>query len=89
MSAITTIISIMPLIQQAAGVITSFVGDDDDKARADKTIQDALEIIGAVAPLVDAFSRGQDVTPDDVRASLAGMDSALGAFDAEIAKQGG
>lgn len=89
MSAITVITSVMPLIKQAADTIAAFDGTDDQQARGDSTLQQALEVIGALAPLVDSFSRGMDVTPDDVRGALATMDDAQAAFDAEIAKQGG
>lgn len=88
MSAITTIVGVMPLIKSAADTIAAFSGTDD-QARESNAIQDAAEIIGAVAPLVDAFSRGVDVTPEDVREALIGMDQALASFDAEIARQGG
>lgn len=88
MSAMTVITGLMPLIKNAADVIQTFTGTAEE-ARSNSVITDALEIIGATAPLVDSFARGMEVTEEDVRAALAGMDQALDAFDAEIARQGG
>jgi hypothetical protein len=88
MSAIQVIQGFMPLIQNAADLVATFTGTDDE-ARGDSTIQQALEVIGTLAPLVDSFSRGANITPEQVRSALAGMGPALADFDAEIAKQGG
>lgn len=89
MPSIQVIQGFMPLFQEAAEAIKAFTGTDDDEARGDSKIQQALEIIGALAPLADSFSRGMDVTPEDVRSELATMDDKVALFDAEIAKQGG
>lgn len=88
MSTITTIAGLMPLVQQAAGVIAAFQGDAKAAATTQK-IADAVEVLNAGAQLAESFSRGIEVTPEDVRAALAGMDDALASFDAEIARQGG
>lgn len=84
----TAILSILPMIQTALGVIGSFTGS----AKLAKTtgyIQEAVGVVTALTPLVTQFGSGKEVTPEDVRAALAGKDAALAAFDAEIAKQGG
>lgn len=86
MSAASTITGLMPLLKSAADTIAAFTGTADE-ARGNNVIQDAAEVISVIAPLVDSFSRGNEVTPEEVRASLAGMDQALDAFDAEIARQ--
>jgi hypothetical protein len=85
-SAISTITGLMPLVKQAAETIGQFTGTAEEASRSN-VIQDAAEVIGAIAPLVDTFSRGVEVTPEDVREALVGMDTALEAFDAEIARQ--
>ena len=86
MSASTTLAGLMPLVQSAAGVIAAFRGDAA-AASTDAKIADAVEILQAGADLATAFSRGEEVTPENVRNALAGMDDAIADFDAEIAKQ--
>jgi hypothetical protein len=88
MSAISVITSLMPLVQSAASVIQSFQGDAK-AASTNSAIADAAEVLSVVAPLVESFSRGIEVSPEEVREALVGMDQALDAFDAEIQKQGG
>lgn len=86
MSAASTIAGLMPLLKQAADTIAQFTGTPEEASKS-SVIGDAAEVLGAIVPLVESFSHGMEVTPDDVRASLLGMDQALDAFDAEIAKQ--
>lgn len=86
MSAITTITSLMPLVKQAADVIAAFRGDAQ-QASSDTKIADAVEVLTAGAQLAESFSRGIEITPDDVRVALANMDEKIAAFDAEIARQ--
>lgn len=88
MSTISVITGLMPVLKSAADVIQQFTGTAEE-ARENSVVSDALEIIGALSPLVDSFAHGSEVTPEDVRAALAGMDEALSDFDAEIARQGG
>lgn len=77
----------LPLLTSALDVFRAFKGDAA-AAQADSKVQDAVGIFGAVAPLVEGFfARGEPVTPDQVRASLAGFTAALAAADAEILKQ--
>lgn len=78
--------AIVPLIQSALDVIAAFQGDAQ-AASKDRKFSDAVEVINAVAPLLDSFSRGIDVTPEDVKDALVGMDDALAKFDEEIARQ--
>lgn len=87
MPAISVILGLMPLIQSAAQVVTAFAGDDDDRARQDQKLADAFDVITSVAPLIETFTQGGNVTEADVREALDGYDDALAAFDAEIARQ--
>lgn len=80
------ILTIVPLIQTALGVIGAFQGNAQT-AKVTGQIQDAIGVVTALTPLVQQFTSGQEVTPEQVRAALAGKDAALAAFDAEIAKQ--
>lgn len=86
--SVSAIIGLMPLVKQAADAIAAFTGSAEE-ARGSNVIQDAAEVISVIAPLVDSFSRGTEVTPEEVRATLDGMDKALADFDLEIARQGG
>lgn len=88
MSAITVILGLMPLIKAAAETVLSFTGDDD-QARNDTTVSNAFDVITAVAPLIETFTNGGDVTEVDVKQALDGYDQALADFDAEIARQEG
>lgn len=81
-----TISTLMPLVKQAADTIAQFTGTAEEASKS-SVITDAAEVLAAVVPLVDAFTRGQEVTPEDVRRQLDGMDDALSALDAEIARQ--
>jgi hypothetical protein len=84
--SITVIQGIMPLLKAAADAIAAFTGNDE-AARADSVFTNAAEVFGALTPLIDAFTRGANVTEEDVRNALVGMDQALAGFDAEIARQ--
>jgi hypothetical protein len=86
MSAGTVLASVMPMLRSAIDVIESFSGSAAE-AKADDVIQNAADMIGAVVPLIESLRNGEEITPDDVREALAGMDDALGLFDAEIARQ--
>ena len=89
MSAITVILGLMPLIKNAAETVLAFTGDKDDQARNDTTLSNAFDVITAVAPLIETFTNGGDVTEVDVKQALDGYDQALADFDAEIARQEG
>lgn len=75
---------VLPLITAAVDTIQSFSGDDP---QSDSTLQNAVEVLGQVFPLIETFANGDEVTQDDVREALAGYDTALSDFDAEILKQ--
>ena len=78
---------ILPLIQSAIGVLGAFKGSAVE-AKATGYVQDATSVITALSPLVDQFANGHEVTPDDVKAALAGKDAALAQLDALIAAKG-
>lgn len=82
------IAALLPLLNTALEVFGQFKGSAA-QAKATGYVQDALSVINAATPLVQQFGNGIEVTPDQVRAALAGKDAALAAFDAEIAKHGG
>lgn len=83
-----TLLALLPLLNNALDVFGAFNGSAAE-AKATGYVQDALSVINAVTPLVQQFGNGTEVTPDQVRAALAGMHQALADFDAEIAKHGG
>jgi hypothetical protein len=82
------ILSILPLIQTALGVIGSFKGSPQ-LAKTTGYIQEAVGVVTALTPLVQQFGDGKEVTPEDVRAALEGKDAALARFDELIAAKGG
>jgi hypothetical protein len=86
MSAGTVLASVMPMLRSAIDIFESFSGSAAE-AKLDDTIQSAADIVAAVVPLIDSLRNGEEITPDDVREALAGMDDALSLFDAEIARQ--
>ncbi len=78
------ILSILPLIQSAIGIIGTFNGSAQ-MAKNTGYVQGAIGVITKLTPLVQQFGAGKEVTPDDVRLALAGMDAAISEFDALIA----
>lgn len=82
------ILSILPMLSQAIGVIGSFTGNAQ-AAKVSGVVQDAVGVVTALTPLVQKFGAGEEVTPDDVRTALAGKDKALADFDAAIKAKGG
>lgn len=82
------ILSILPLIQTALGVIGQFKGSAK-MAKTTGYVQDAIGVVSALAPLVEQFGQGKEVTPEDVRDALADKDEALAEFDRLIKEQGG
>ncbi len=82
------LLALLPLLNTALGVFGQFKGTAA-QAKATGYVQDALSIVNVVTPLVQQFGNGKEITPDQVRAALAGKDKALADFDAEIAKHGG
>lgn len=82
----TTIKALQTLITEAMDTIANFEGTADEASR-DSVIQDAIEVISAVTPLLEDFGRGTEITPQDVRVSLVDMDDALERLDKEIDRQ--
>lgn len=78
--------SLMPVLQSAFSVVAAFKGSAAT-AKTTSGIQDAIQIIGAVVPLVQQFGAGQEVTPEEARAALGTSTRALIDFDDEIARQ--
>jgi hypothetical protein len=79
------ILTVLSLINQATGVIAAFKGGAV-AAKVSGAVQDAVQVIGVLTPLVKQFGDGEEVTEAHVRAALDGMHNALASFDAEIAK---
>lgn len=82
------ILALIPLFQSALSVIGAFKGSAVE-AKATGYFQDALGIVTAVTPLITQFGNGEEVTPEQVRAALAGKDAALASFDELIKQKGG
>lgn len=76
--------TLISLINPALSLLGAFTGSAQE-AKISGAVQDAVGVVNALTPLVTQFTSGMEVTPDDVRAALAGMDSALADFDAAIA----
>lgn len=90
-STLSTITGVLGIINPALGVIGSLVasfGGGDTGAKFNKVsgqVKDAANVVSSLAPLLQQFADGEDVTPDQVRGALVGMDAALSEFDALIA----
>lgn len=84
--SLAVIQGIVPVLTSALNAIAAFTGSDQ-AARNSNIITNAVDIIGALGPLVEDFAAGSDVTEEDVRSALAGMDEQLATFDEEIRKR--
>lgn len=82
------ILTAVELGKRAFDTIAGFTGNAA-AAKASAAVQDAVSVIAAVTPLVQSFANGQEVTPEQVKAALAGKDAALAEFDKLIAQKGG
>ncbi len=80
------ILSILPLLNTALGVIGAFNGSAQ-LAKTTGYVQDAVSVVNALTPLVAQWGDGKDVTDEDVRNALAGKDAALKQFDDLIASK--
>lgn len=80
------LLSLVSIAQSAMSVIGSFTGQAH-AAKLNGQLQDAVSVVNAVTPLINQFASGTEVTEEQVRAALAGKDTALASFDAEIARQ--
>lgn len=92
-NTISTISTVLGLINPALGVIGSLVSsfgsskNSDTFTKVSGQVQDAASVVTALAPLVQQFANGSEVTPEDVRAALAGSSDAIKAFDDMIAQK--
>lgn len=84
MNILTTILG---LVTPALNVLSAFTGNAQ-AAKASAVVQDAVGVVTALVPLVQQFGRGDDVTEDDVRTALAGMDTQIAKFDEAIKAAG-
>jgi hypothetical protein len=75
-----TVTLVLPLISEALAVIAAFKGDAN-LARSTGQIQDAIDVVESLIPLVVDWGNGVEVTPEEVIAALEGKDAALAAFD--------
>ena len=73
--------TVMPLIQSALGIIGAFKGSAQ-AAKITDGVQDALAVVAALTPLLTQWGSGTQVTADDVRTALAGLDTTLDDFEA-------
>lgn len=80
--------TILTLINGAVSVLGAFSGNAK-VAQATPYITEAAGVITSLAPLVQSYANGQEVTAEDVRVALAGKDAALAAFDQAIKDAGG
>jgi len=80
------IAEILALITGAMNVITTFKGSAA-MAKTTGYVQEAVATIGALAPLVTQWGNGEEVTLEDTRAALAGMNGALSKLDEIIANK--
>lgn len=85
MNILTTILG---LVNPALGIIGAFTGSAK-AAKVNAAVQDATAVVSALWPLVEQFTGGKEVTPDDVRAALDGMDAHLDSFEKAIAASDG
>lgn len=82
------LLSILPMLSSAIDVVGKFTGSAQ-AAKVTGYVQDAVGVINALTPLVTQFASGKEVTPEDVRAALAGKDAALSEFDELIKAKDG
>lgn len=80
------ILALLPMFQSALSIIGSFKGSPQ-VAKTTGYVQDAVSVVTALTPLVQQWGNGQDVTPEQVKAALAGKDAALAEFDRLIAEK--
>lgn len=82
------IATILPMLQSAISIISSFKGTAQ-AAKLTGYVQDAVGMVTALTPLVQQFGEGKEITEADVRTALAGKDAALATLDDLIAQKGG
>jgi len=80
--------TVLPLISGAVEVLGQFSGNAK-VAKATPYVTEAVGVITSLAPVLQSYADGHDVTTDDVREALAGKDKALADFDEAIKAAGG
>lgn len=70
--------------KDAFDVIGAFRGDDPT---GDDKVQQAIEVLQAVFPLVEDFANGQEITEQDAQTALDEWSDHLDELQAEIARQ--
>lgn len=88
MSSSQILAGLSKLVAEANSVIGAFTGSAAE-ASVSKKIAGAVEVIAAASSIYDSFSRGIEVTEEDVQAAFVSMDNARDFLDAEIARQQG
>jgi hypothetical protein len=83
----TAILAAIQLGKAAFDTVAQFADKDSRVRQVEPKLQDAVDVITAIVPLVDGFRNGREVTENDVRRAISTKDQALADFDAEIAKQ--
>lgn len=83
---IAGIVTAVELGKRAFDVIAGF-SNNASMVKASSAVQDAVNVLNAVTPLVDQFAKGRDITPDDVRIALEREGAALTEFDRVIAEK--
>lgn len=71
---------------KAMNTIASFTSNPGVQA-ANSAVQDAAKVVQAVAPLVEQYAAGNEVTEDDVRQSFARTGASFDELDALIAEK--
>ena len=80
--------TILPLISGAVQILTQFNGSAK-VAAVTPYVAEAVGVITSLAPILQGYANGTEVTEDDVRAALAGKDKALAELDEAIKAAGG
>lgn len=75
---------ILSLITGATQVLTAFKGDAAT-AKVTDYVQTAVSTIGALFPLVQQWTSGEDVTLEDAREALSRAGVSIAKLEAEIA----
>ena len=90
-NTLNAIAGVIGLINPALSVISAFVGEANASkvTKITDQVKDAVDVVTALSPFVTAFGEGKDVTPEDVRASLANSAERLATFDELISQKGG
>jgi hypothetical protein len=80
--------TVLPLVSGAIQILQQFNGNAQ-VAKVTPYVTEAIGVVTSLSPLLQSYAAGTEVTPDDVRAALAGKDKALAEFDEAIKAAGG